>query len=130
MKTTAHERDTVLAYLAAQLGDDPVLHLEKVAVERVGAVVHDDWDAHCRDSRWWAVSNPLNLYSQEDFKRPSAVRVRVRHALPGSRARATRKWFCPSGQHQTVVPRQRVVSPGVVRTARKRLACLPEGWLQ
>lgn len=67
MKATRHERDTVRAYVEAQVGDEPVVHLEKVAVERVGAVVHDIWDVHCRDSRWWGVSNPLNLYSQEDF---------------------------------------------------------------
>ena len=58
MKATSHERDTVLAQFEAQVGDDPVVHLEKVAVERVGAVVHDIWDVHCRDSRWWAVSDP------------------------------------------------------------------------
>lgn len=73
MKATAHERDTVLAYLAGQLDDEPVVHLETVAVERVGAVVYDVWDAHCRDSRWWVVSNPLNLYSQEDFKSRDVV---------------------------------------------------------
>lgn len=73
MKATPHERDTVLAHFEAQVGDDPVVHLEKVAVERVGAVVHDIWDVHCRDSRWWAVSDPLNLYSQEDFKSRDVV---------------------------------------------------------
>jgi hypothetical protein len=55
------------------MGDDPVVHLEKVAVERVGANVHDIWDVHCLDSRWWAVTNPLNLYSQTDFKSRDVV---------------------------------------------------------
>lgn len=32
MKATAHERDTVLAYLAGQLDDEPVVHLETVAL--------------------------------------------------------------------------------------------------
>jgi hypothetical protein len=73
MKATPRERDTVLAYFEAQLDDDPVVHLEKVAVERVGSIVHDIWDVHCRGSRWWAVSNPLNLYSQEDFKSRDVV---------------------------------------------------------
>lgn len=41
-----------------------------------------------------------------------------------------RKWCCPCGKHQTVVPRARIVSPGVVRSAVQRMACLPEGWLQ
>lgn len=37
-------------------------------------------------------------------------------------------WYCPCGQHMTVVTRAHVVSPGVVRQARTRLACLPKGW--
>ena len=40
------------------------------------------------------------------------------------------KWICPCGQHMTVVTRPGIVSPGVVRAAIDRLACLPKGWLQ
>lgn len=68
MKASELEREQVLDYFAAQMADDPVVHLEKVAVERVGSVLHDIWDVHCKGSRWWAISNPLNYYSQEDFK--------------------------------------------------------------
>lgn len=68
MKASDVEREQVLDYFAAQMADDPVVHVEKVAVERVGAVLHDIWDVHCKDSRWWAISNSLNYYSQEDFK--------------------------------------------------------------
>lgn len=39
-------------------------------------------------------------------------------------------WYCPCGQHITVVTQSRIVSPGVVRQAIQRLSCLPEGWLQ
>lgn len=39
MKSTPHERNAVLASIEAQVGDDPVVHLERVAVERVGSVV-------------------------------------------------------------------------------------------
>jgi hypothetical protein len=53
--------------------DDLVVHLEKVAVERVGANVYDIWDVHCENSRWWAVTSPLNYYSQEDFKSRDVV---------------------------------------------------------
>jgi hypothetical protein len=73
MKATAKERVAVLAYFEVQMGGDPVVHLEKVAVERVGANVHDIWDVHCESSRWWAVSCPLNSYSQEDFKSRDVV---------------------------------------------------------
>jgi hypothetical protein len=73
MKATPSERAVVLAYFEDQMGDDPVVHLEKVAVERVGANVHDIWDVHCENSRWWAVSCPLYFYSQEDFKSRDVV---------------------------------------------------------
>jgi hypothetical protein len=39
-------------------------------------------------------------------------------------------WYCPCGQHMAVVTQARIVSPGVVADAIKKLACLPEGWLQ
>jgi hypothetical protein len=39
-------------------------------------------------------------------------------------------WFCPCGQHQAVVPTARTTSPGVIRDLIRKLACLPEGWLQ
>ena len=32
--------------------DDLVLHLEKVASERVGGVAHDIWDLHAESGRW------------------------------------------------------------------------------
>lgn len=68
MKASNVEREQVADYFAAQMADDPVVHLEKVAAERVGSVLHGIWDVHCKDSRWWAISNSLNYYSQEDFK--------------------------------------------------------------
>jgi len=40
------------------------------------------------------------------------------------------KWYCPCGQHMTVITRSPTVSPGVVRQAIARMACLPKGWLQ
>jgi predicted RNA binding protein YcfA (HicA-like mRNA interferase family) len=39
-------------------------------------------------------------------------------------------WYCPCGQHIAVVTQARTVSPGVVADTIKKLACLPEGWLQ
>ena len=56
MKATPNEREKILAYFGDQVRDDPVIHLEKVAIERVGANAHDIWDVHCQASRWWAVT--------------------------------------------------------------------------
>lgn len=60
-------------YVESQWPDDPVVHIEKVAVERVADAVHTLWDVHCRDSRWWVVDNPTNVYAHEDFKSASVV---------------------------------------------------------
>jgi hypothetical protein len=73
MKATPSEREEVLTYFKSQVAHDPVIHLEKVATERVGANVHDIWDAHCQHSRWWVVGCPLNHYSQVDFKSRDVV---------------------------------------------------------
>lgn len=73
MRTSVSERDELLSYFAGQLPNDPVVHVEMVASERVGGTVHDIWDVHCATSRWWAVSHPLNLYSQTDFKSRDVV---------------------------------------------------------
>jgi len=40
---------------------------ESWQIQRPQAVLHDIWDVHCSGSRWWAISNSLNYYSQEDF---------------------------------------------------------------
>jgi len=40
------------------------------------------------------------------------------------------KWYCPCGGHIAVVTQSRTVSPGVVADTIKKLACLPNGWLQ
>ena len=53
--------------------------------------MHDIWDVHCKTSRWWAVSGPLNFYSQADFKSRDvvltfhvglAMRVAASHTVP------------------------------------------------
>jgi hypothetical protein len=28
---------------------------------------HDVWDVHASDGRWWVITNPTNLYSQNQF---------------------------------------------------------------
>ena len=35
--------------------------------EQVNAIQHDIWDLHTSDGRWWVITNPTNLYSQEQF---------------------------------------------------------------
>lgn len=45
-------------------GEEKVLHVEKVASERIFGREHDVWDVHTDKERWWVVTGPTNLYSQ------------------------------------------------------------------
>jgi len=45
-------------------GAEKVLHVEKVASERVFGREYDVWDVHTDKERWWVVTSPTNLYSQ------------------------------------------------------------------
>lgn len=41
------------------------------------------------------------------------------------------KWTCSCGRnHMAVIVKTNAISPGVIRDTIKKLACLPEGWLQ
>jgi len=64
---SVREEDEIRAYVEDQAGER-VLHVEHAASELVGPVRHDTWDVHCEDSRWRVITNPTNLYSQDDFK--------------------------------------------------------------
>jgi hypothetical protein len=67
MRATKRQTEAIRAYVEGQAHEE-VVHLEKAASELVGPVRHDIWDVHCTDSRWWVITEPTNLYSQEDFK--------------------------------------------------------------
>ncbi len=67
MRATKRQTEAIRNYVEDQ-AHEQVIHLEKAASELVGPVRHDIWDVHCTDSRWWVITEPVNLYSQEDFK--------------------------------------------------------------
>jgi hypothetical protein len=69
METPAHERRQIEEYLRAQSGDDlEIQHVEKLTSEYVLGRRYDVWDAHTSDGRWWVITNPVNLYSQDQIK--------------------------------------------------------------
>jgi hypothetical protein len=72
VRTSQRDKDEVWAYVESRV-NEKVTHLEKAASEMVGPVRHDIWDAHCLTTRWWVVTNPTNLYSQDDFKSRDVV---------------------------------------------------------
>jgi hypothetical protein len=67
MRASKRQTEVIRTYVAGQAHEE-VIHLEKAASELVGPVRHDIWDVHCTNSRWWVITEPVNLYSQADFK--------------------------------------------------------------
>lgn len=62
-----HEEESIHDYVAWQAPDEQIIHLEKVTSERVFGRKLDVWDVHTDKNRWWVITNPTNLYSQELF---------------------------------------------------------------
>jgi hypothetical protein len=67
MESPEHEMEHVTDYLAKEAPDEKIVHLERVASERIFDRRHDVWDVHTDQARWWVISAPMNLYHQEDF---------------------------------------------------------------
>jgi hypothetical protein len=61
------EREEIEAYFNWQAPDLTVTFLQKVYSEAILGHVHDVWDIHTDKDRWWVITNPTNLYSQEQF---------------------------------------------------------------
>ena len=66
---TATEEETrqVREYFEGQAPDLRVEFVQKVYAETILGHCHDVWDIHTDKDRWWVITNPSNLYSQEDF---------------------------------------------------------------
>jgi hypothetical protein len=63
-----HQKRAVREYFLGQSrADVTISHLEKVASERLLDRRHDVWDVHASDGRWWVITQPTNLYSQDRF---------------------------------------------------------------
>jgi hypothetical protein len=69
METPEHERRDIERYLRSQSGPDfEIEHIEKLTSKYVLGEEYDVWDAHTNEGRWWVITNPTNLYSQEQIK--------------------------------------------------------------
>lgn len=67
MHSPEHERRAIISYWESQSPDEEVEHAEKVHSETLrGGQRFDIWDVHATDGRWWVITNPTNLYSQEE----------------------------------------------------------------
>lgn len=90
-----HERRAIQLYMEAEAHDEEVVHLEKVASERVFGAKHDVWDVHTDKQRWWVITGPTNLYRQSDF--PSLDYVLSLHVGLMARVMSRRQKESPAG---------------------------------
>src|SRR2546427_6750971 len=66
-KRAFHEVDAIREYVEWQAKGEKVLHLEKVATERLRERRLDASDVRTDKERYWVITNPTNLYRHEDF---------------------------------------------------------------
>jgi uncharacterized protein YbjT (DUF2867 family) len=99
------EQRHVREYIGSQAPRETVVHLEKVASERVFDRKHDVWDVHTKKGRWWVITNPTNLYSQEHF--PSLDYVLSFHIGLGARIAARAQKDASASDAE----RERILSP-------------------
>jgi hypothetical protein len=64
-----HEATRISEYVEWQCtkAKEKVTYLEKVLTEHILGVRHDCWNVRTDKQRWWVITNPTNLYSQELF---------------------------------------------------------------
>ena len=67
LPATEGEIEQVTGYMRSQAPDRKVTFVQKVYSENVLHVRHDVWDVHTNVDRWWVLTQPMNLYSQEQF---------------------------------------------------------------
>jgi hypothetical protein len=63
-----HEIRHVRQYVELEAHDETVDHAEKLCSEHVLGQHYDVWDVRTNKGRWWVVTPPTNLYSQDEFK--------------------------------------------------------------
>jgi hypothetical protein len=67
LPATPEETQAIVDYMNWQAPDLKVEFLQKIYTENVLNHQHCVWDVHTNVDRWWVITNPANLYSQEQF---------------------------------------------------------------
>jgi hypothetical protein len=67
LTATPEEIEHVTEYMQWQAPDLTVTMVQKVYSENVLHVRHDVWDVHTDKDRWWVITEPMNLYAQDQF---------------------------------------------------------------
>src|SRR5215467_9949802 len=61
------DEQRIREYVEWQARDERVEHAEQVKTERLLGRIYDCWDVHTNKGRWWVITSPTNLYSQQHF---------------------------------------------------------------
>lgn len=68
LQFTEEEKSEVIEYYLWQSPPDTeVKFAQKIYAEAIIGHTHTVWDIHSSDGRWWVITNPMNLYSQDQF---------------------------------------------------------------
>lgn len=68
MEMSEAEERRIRDYVNTQSpAEDQAGLVQKVGSRRVLGRARDIYDVHCKESRWWVITDPTNLYSQDDF---------------------------------------------------------------
>jgi len=95
VQSPEHEKRQIAEYMELEAPDEEVTHLEKVGSERVFATRYDIWDVPTDRGRWWVITPPTNLYSQNEFR--SMDYALTFHIGLAARLRARKKLKAGSG---------------------------------
>lgn len=64
---TDAENKFVTDFMRMRAPNEEVMLIQKVHRENVHGTEHEIYDVHTDEGRWWVISNPTNMYSQEQF---------------------------------------------------------------
>jgi len=67
LSQSPHQTRDITEYVEGQARDEVVIHCELIKTEFVLTSRYDVWDVHTDKNRWWVITTPTNLYSQEHF---------------------------------------------------------------
>lgn len=101
MESPPDEQRAIEDYLYSQSDEGfEVDHVEKLTSEFVLGHEYDVWDAHTNEGRWWVITNPTNLYSQDAIKSMDValsfhigLMLRVLARQPARRAGTSDEWL-------------------------------------
>jgi hypothetical protein len=67
LKVDNDEAKRIRSYVEREARGETVKHMEKITSESIFCQQMDGWDVRTDKNRWWVITHPTNLYSQELF---------------------------------------------------------------